>query len=204
MQMNDATPTGPAAFGVIAERFRRAGQPEKAVSLCREGLDKFPEHLSARVTLGWSLLDMGEHEEAFDELKRVLKRAPDNLAAIRGLAELHERGIGLVFDSLSDDHESEAAADVDPVVPAPMLATAPDPEAFEDLDPILEPERPFEIEDVINESDVVDEYEPISLFARAPLALRDATDAERVDELQGWLSRVRDRRSDSVSQSMAG
>lgn len=197
MQMNDATPTGPAAFGVIAERFRRAGQPEKAVSLCREGLDKFPEHLSARVTLGWSLLDMGEYQEAFDELKHVLKRAPDNLAAIRGLAELHERGIGLVFDSLSDEDESEQGTDLDPVVPAPMFATEPDPDALDDLDPIFEPERPFEI-DVINES------EPISLFARAPLALRDDADIEGVDELQDWLSRVRGRRSDSVSQSMAG
>ena len=32
----DISPTGPAAFGVIAERFRRAGQPEKAVGYLRQ------------------------------------------------------------------------------------------------------------------------------------------------------------------------
>src|SRR6478672_1388522 len=124
--------TGPAAFGVIAERFRRAGQPEKAAALCREGLDQFPDHLSARVTLGWSLLDMGEYQEAFDQLKSVNKRAPDNLAAIRGLAELHERGVGLVFESMPDaeaelDREVAPFADLDPVMPAFTAAAEPAP-----------------------------------------------------------------------------
>ena len=80
-----------AAFGAIAERFRRGGALERAVSLCREGLQKFPDHVSARVTLGWSLLDLGKYDEARLELEQVLRRAPDNLAAIRGLAELHDR-----------------------------------------------------------------------------------------------------------------
>ena len=79
------------AFGGIAERFRRAGDLDRAVALCRDGLKKFPDHLSARVTLGWSLLDLGKYDEARVELEQALKRAPDNLAAIRGLAELHDR-----------------------------------------------------------------------------------------------------------------
>lgn len=210
---DDLSPTGPAAFGVIAERFRRAGQPEKAAALCREGLDKFPDHLSARVTLGWSLLDMGEFQEAFDELKRVLKRAPDNLAAIRGLAELHEQGIGLVFESWESLDEPEAAAE-------PELIASP-----EDFDPIIEPDEldvpspsffdaPFELEDVIEAVEPESEPEPlppparlrlpVSLFERAPLALRDETDDERVGELHEWLTRIRDRKSEPVSQYMAG
>jgi hypothetical protein len=79
------------AFGGIAERFRRAGDLDRAIALCREGLQKFPDSLSARVTLGWALLDHGKYEDARQELEQVLKRAPDNLAAIRGLAELHDR-----------------------------------------------------------------------------------------------------------------
>src|SRR4029450_6471523 len=79
------------AFGPIAERFRRAGDLDRAISLCREGLQKFPQNISARVTLGWALLDQGKYDEARLELEKVLRRAPDNLAAIRGLAELHDR-----------------------------------------------------------------------------------------------------------------
>jgi hypothetical protein len=88
------------AFGAIAERFRRGGDLERAVQLCREGLQKFPDHLSARVTLGWALLDLGKYDEAQAALEQVLKRAPDNLAAIRGLAELHQRAESSVELSL--------------------------------------------------------------------------------------------------------
>ena len=79
------------SFGAIAERFRRAGDLDRAIALCEEGLKKFPNQLSARVTLGWALLDKGEYDLARQELERVIRRAPDNLAAIRGLAELHDR-----------------------------------------------------------------------------------------------------------------
>jgi tetratricopeptide (TPR) repeat protein len=88
------------AFGAIAERFRRGGDLERAVALCQEGLQKFPEHLSARVTLGWALLDLGRYDEAHTALEWVLKRAPDNLAAIRGMAELHQRAESAVELSL--------------------------------------------------------------------------------------------------------
>src|SRR4249920_2347757 len=80
-----------SAFGPIAERFRRAGDLDRAVSLCREGLRKFPNHISARVTLGWALLEQGKYDDAREELEQVLRRRPDNLAAIRALAELHDR-----------------------------------------------------------------------------------------------------------------
>jgi hypothetical protein len=79
------------AFAGIAERFRRAGDLDRAIALCRDGLKRFPTQLSARVTLGWALLDRGEYDEARAELEQVIRRAPDNLAAIRGLAELHDR-----------------------------------------------------------------------------------------------------------------
>jgi hypothetical protein len=85
------------AFGAIAERFRRGGDLERAVALCRDGLAKFPNHMSARVTLGWALLDLGKYDDAQAELEQVLRRAPDNLAAIRGLAQLHERAENAVM-----------------------------------------------------------------------------------------------------------
>ncbi len=101
----DETP----AFGGIAERFRRAGDLERAVALCQDGLRKFPDHLSARVTLGWALLDLGKYDEAQNELEQVLKRAPDNLAAIRGLAELHERAENAVVVPTEEAEEQERA-----------------------------------------------------------------------------------------------
>ena len=116
-----------AAFGAIAERFRRAGALEQAVSLCRDGLKKFPDHVSARVTLGWSLLDLGKYDEARVELEQVMRRAPDNLAAIRGLAELHDRfehTLNLPMDGPgqwpppADSVDGEAMSDPAPTIEA--------------------------------------------------------------------------------------
>ena len=67
------------AFAHVAERFRRAGDLDRAVALCREGLDRFPTHVSARVTLGWALLDLGRHDDARAELEAALKRAEAQL-----------------------------------------------------------------------------------------------------------------------------
>jgi predicted Zn-dependent protease len=78
-------------FAQLAEEYRRAGQYAEAVATCRAGLRIHPGYLSARVTLGRSLVELGELDAAQRELEAVLKSASENLAAIRGLAEIHHR-----------------------------------------------------------------------------------------------------------------
>ena len=79
------------AFAQLAEEYRRAGNYEEAVRVCRTGLAQHPSYLSARVTLGRALLELGKFDPAQTELQYVLHTAPDNLAAIRALAEIHQR-----------------------------------------------------------------------------------------------------------------
>jgi len=79
------------AFAQLAEEFRRTGNYEEAVSICRTGLQTHPSYLSARVTLGRALLEMNDLENAEAELRYVLQHAAENLAAIRAMAEIHHR-----------------------------------------------------------------------------------------------------------------
>jgi Flp pilus assembly protein TadD len=79
------------AFAQLAEECRRAGQMREAVAVCRAGLAIHPDYLSARVTLGRTLIALGQLNGAQTELSLVLKSAPENLAAIRGLAEIYRR-----------------------------------------------------------------------------------------------------------------
>ena len=79
------------AFAALAEEYRRAGRFEESVATCLAGLQRHPAYLSAHVTLGRAYLELGEHDKARNELERVLRAAPENLAAIRGLAEIHHR-----------------------------------------------------------------------------------------------------------------
>ena len=79
------------AFAQLAEEYRRAGDCEEAVKVCEAGLAQHPAYLSARVTLGRALFELGRLEDARAEFLRVLDAAPDNLIAVGKLAEIHQR-----------------------------------------------------------------------------------------------------------------
>ena len=78
------------AFAQLAEEYRRGGDYRQAITICREGLTRHPGYLSAQVTLGRALIELEQFDEARKELEAVLDVAPDNLAAIRALAEIHQ------------------------------------------------------------------------------------------------------------------
>jgi tetratricopeptide (TPR) repeat protein len=80
------------AFAQLAEEYRRAANYKEAIAVCRTGLAIHPGYLSARVTLGRALIEINDLASAEVELKAVLQTAPENLAAIRALAEVHHRG----------------------------------------------------------------------------------------------------------------
>jgi hypothetical protein len=79
------------AFAQLAEEHRRAGQPHEAIRICRAGLVRHPRYISARVTLGRALIDVGQLDAAQAELEQARRAAPENLAAVRSLADIHQR-----------------------------------------------------------------------------------------------------------------
>ncbi len=104
------------SFAVLAEEYRRAGRFEEAIAICKAGLRRHPAYLSAHVTLGRSLLETGRYDEARAELEHVLRAAPENLAAIRALAEIHRR-----CGELPESGEYSVAPAVAPEAAAPEL-----------------------------------------------------------------------------------
>jgi tetratricopeptide (TPR) repeat protein len=101
------------AFAQLAEECRRAEQYQEAVDTCRAGLALHPGYLSARVTLGRALIELNQLDEALAELELVLVSAPENLAAIRGLAEIHHRR-GSLSEALKQYRAALALARNDP------------------------------------------------------------------------------------------
>jgi tetratricopeptide (TPR) repeat protein len=79
------------AFAQLAEEYRRVGRYRDAIETARAGLARHPAYISARVTLGRALVGLGELDQAERELALVLRTAPENLAALRGLGEVHHR-----------------------------------------------------------------------------------------------------------------
>jgi tetratricopeptide (TPR) repeat protein len=101
------------AFAQLAEEYRRAGQFSDAVAVCRAGLETHPGYLSARVTLGRALIELDDLDGAQHELQTVLHGAPENLSAIRGLAEIHHRR-GALTEALSQYRAALSLARNDP------------------------------------------------------------------------------------------
>src|SRR5712692_754552 len=101
------------AFAQLAEECRRAGQHQESIDVCRAGLAIHPGYLSARVTLGRALIELDQLDEAQAALELVLKSAPENLAVIRGLAEIHHRR-GSLPDALAQYRAALALARNDP------------------------------------------------------------------------------------------
>lgn len=123
------------AFAALAEEFRRVGRYEEAVETCRTGLQRHPAYLSARVTLGRALIETGDYDGAREQLETVLRSAPENLAAIRGIAQINEH---LGQSTEMDPHLADmmhtmhveslrAAAERVPVVPLIPVINEPPP-----------------------------------------------------------------------------
>jgi tetratricopeptide (TPR) repeat protein len=101
------------AFAQLAEEYRRAGHFKEAVEVCRAGLAIHPGYLSARVTLGRALIELEQRDEAMRELELVLTSAPENLAALRGVAEILHHG-GKLAEALARYRAALALARNDP------------------------------------------------------------------------------------------
>jgi tetratricopeptide (TPR) repeat protein len=147
------------AFAQLAEEYRRSGNYEEAIAICRTGLQTHPSYLSARVTLGRALLEMNDLDNAEGELRYVLQHAAENLAAIRAMAEIHHRrgelseALGFYKSALElarhdPDLEqtveeisrtiSKASAPTPQVVPEPVVNASMAPNGSPRLDPQVE------------------------------------------------------------------
>lgn len=106
---------GSIAFAQLAEEYRRAGRFDEAIEVCRAGLARHPGYLSARVTLGRALLEVGDVESAQRELTEVVRVAPENLSAIRGLADVHRKR-GELPEALAQFKSAFEMASPDPTI----------------------------------------------------------------------------------------
>ncbi len=126
-------------FGRLADEYRLAGRHADAIEVCRAGLALRPDYHSARVTLARALMQLGHYTKARDEFERVLRSAPDNLAALRGLEEIADTHAGWAHPSSSPPAHAASAAPADEISPAvlalPDAGREPRPDAADAGDP---------------------------------------------------------------------
>jgi tetratricopeptide (TPR) repeat protein len=78
-------------FAPLADAYRKTGELAHAIELVRAGLAKHPDYLSAHIVLGRCLLDKKDDAAAGQAFRDVLGLDPENIIALKSLAEIAER-----------------------------------------------------------------------------------------------------------------
>jgi tetratricopeptide (TPR) repeat protein len=169
------------SFAALAEEYRRLGHYEEAVRSCRLGLEHHPDYHSARTTLACALAELKQYEEAGAEFEHVLRDAPNNLRARKGLVSVL-RHQGRLTTALGHLRIALGQVPQDTELPEAIaalegeLADAPPPSAPDPL--------------------------PAARDARlAAPAGPSVTAARQIARLRGFLAAIERARADSASQA---
>ena len=109
-------------FAPLADCLRKLGRLQEALGVCHTGLSKHPRYSSAFVILGKIHLERGDDEAAREAFERVLDFDPQNLLALRQLAELDETRDD--WPAAVDRWEQVTALEIDPVKAEERLEAA--------------------------------------------------------------------------------
>jgi len=145
----------------------------ESVDVCRAGLALHPSYLSARVTLGRALVELNEIDQAAVELAIVLKNAPENLAAMRAMGEIHLRR-GNDAEALAQFRAALAIARNDPDLE----------QTVDDLARKIEPKVPVSSSDALSQSEFLQQLPaaPVAVVAVVAVAAAPVAAAAPDDE----------------------
>jgi tetratricopeptide (TPR) repeat protein len=75
-------------FAPLANEYRKAGDIEQAISICKEYLPQQPGHMSGHIVYGQALYEARQYEEARTVFETALALDPENLIALRHLGDI--------------------------------------------------------------------------------------------------------------------
>lgn len=75
-------------FARLANEYRKAGDPQSAIDLCRTHVPLQPTYISGHIVFGQALFEQGELDEARTAFETAISLDPENLIAIRQLGDI--------------------------------------------------------------------------------------------------------------------
>jgi tetratricopeptide (TPR) repeat protein len=79
-------------FAPLAEAYRKSGDPQRALGILVQGLELHPDYIPASIVRGRCHLDVADDPAAEAAFRHVLGLDPENVIALKALADLAERG----------------------------------------------------------------------------------------------------------------
>lgn len=136
-------------FARLANEYRKAGELETAIEICRAHVPLQPTYISGYIVLGQALFESGQLDEARATFETALGLDPENLIALRQLGDI-ARAVGdlenarawyhrlLEVDPQNDEVARQLAEMESPLFeppPPPHPAPAPEPISWSDINP---------------------------------------------------------------------
>jgi tetratricopeptide (TPR) repeat protein len=171
-------------FAPLANEYRKAGDPEQAIAICRAHLAQQPGHMSGHVVYGQALYDAHRTEEAREVFKLALVLDPDNIIVLRHLGDI-ARQSGDVEEARSwysraldgDPHDAEVAAYLAELT-EPLMSGGGENESAVPTAPDTGKEPAAPVEDIAQE--------PASPYAE-PASVADVPDAPALSNGSPYL-----------------
>ncbi len=79
-------------FARLANEYRKSGNLDGAIALCREHVPRHPGYISGHIVLGQALFESGGLDEARLSFEAALQLDPENLIALRHLGDIARQG----------------------------------------------------------------------------------------------------------------
>jgi cytochrome c-type biogenesis protein CcmH/NrfG len=135
-------------FAPFAEALRKDGQLMRAREVLEQGLQYHPDHIPANIVFGRCCLDLQEISAAEGAFTRVLGLDPENVIALKALADITERQARyaeadqwiqqlIAVDPSNDDarEQAERVAAAREQAAAQLYAPLPEPEPVAEVEP---------------------------------------------------------------------
>lgn len=75
-------------FARLANEYRKAGDYQSAIDICRTHVPLVPTYISGHIVLGQSLFESGQFDDARSAFETALSLDPENLIALRHLGDI--------------------------------------------------------------------------------------------------------------------
>jgi len=122
-------------FARLADAYRKAGDPHRALAVLEEGIRRHTDYLSAHIVRARTYGDLCRFEDARSAFERVIEIDAQNLVAIQGLAEIAREA----DDTVAEIAWLERLALADPQDPEPG-ARLEELRRLAERDHVVEPE----------------------------------------------------------------
>ncbi len=139
-------------FAPLANEYRKAGEVDQAIAICRDYLPQQPGHMSGHIVYGQALYETRHFEEAKTVFETALSLDPENLIALRHLGDIAlivgdsagaRTWYGRVLEADPRNEEIQAQLKSLDLLPAPVTPTPVSTPVIEDAPAVASvPEQP--------------------------------------------------------------